>query len=62
MRYRLGRHDGSLSDLARARELAEKSGDAVVEADVPPRRVDGAGLAVSSGGARRRWPSGPASW
>ena len=34
MRYRLGRHDGSLADLAKARELAVKSGNTLVEADV----------------------------
>ena len=34
MRYRLGRHDGSLADLAQARELAVKNGDALIEADV----------------------------
>jgi eukaryotic-like serine/threonine-protein kinase len=34
MRYRLGRHDGSLVDLARAQELAVRSGDALAEADV----------------------------
>jgi tetratricopeptide (TPR) repeat protein len=34
MRYRLGRHEGSLTDLAQARELAARSGDAITEADV----------------------------
>ena len=34
MRYRLNRHDGSLADLARAGELAGRTGDALLEADV----------------------------
>jgi tetratricopeptide (TPR) repeat protein len=34
VRYRLARHDGSLADLARARELATASGDVLAEADV----------------------------
>jgi len=34
MRYRLGRHDGSLADLAQARELAVQGGDAIAQADV----------------------------
>jgi tetratricopeptide (TPR) repeat protein len=34
VRYRLARHDGSIADLALARELAVKGGDAVVQADV----------------------------
>jgi tetratricopeptide (TPR) repeat protein len=34
MRYRLGRQDGSLADLAQARELAVQGGDAIVQADV----------------------------
>jgi tetratricopeptide (TPR) repeat protein len=33
-RYRLARHDGSLADLALARELAVKSGDPIAQADV----------------------------
>jgi hypothetical protein len=33
-RYRLARHDGSLADLALARELAVKSGDDIAQADV----------------------------
>ena len=34
MRYRLGRHDGSLADLAQARDLAERGGNPWVMADV----------------------------
>jgi tetratricopeptide (TPR) repeat protein len=34
MRYRLGRHDGSIADLAAARELATRSGDALTLTDV----------------------------
>ena len=34
VRYRLGRYDGSLSDLAQARELAGASGDPITQADV----------------------------
>ena len=34
VRYRLARHDGSLADLAIARELATKSGDVIAQADV----------------------------
>jgi eukaryotic-like serine/threonine-protein kinase len=34
MRYRLGRHEGSLADLTEARQLAIRSGDAIAEADV----------------------------
>jgi hypothetical protein len=34
VRYRLARHDGSLTDLARARELATESGDVLAQADV----------------------------
>ena len=34
MRYRLGRYEGSLYDLAQARELAARSGDPLVQADV----------------------------
>jgi eukaryotic-like serine/threonine-protein kinase len=34
VRYRLARHDGSLADLAIARELAAKSGDVIAQADV----------------------------
>jgi hypothetical protein len=34
IRYRLGRYDGSLVDLAQARELAAKVGDRIVRADV----------------------------
>src|SRR5439155_6199346 len=34
VRYRLARHDGSLADLALARQLAETSGDVLAQADV----------------------------
>jgi hypothetical protein len=34
VRYRLARHDGSLADLALARQLATESGDTVAQADV----------------------------